>query len=273
MSEKIRHTAGPWTSDEHGGSFYVWGPDMAMVADNENEGGFVDAEVVARMRGTGRGATDEEKAANAALIALAPTAPHSCDVPDCPGNENRRRLEEYEALKQRWDISDEEKEDRFVPGAKVCDRRGPEEWWRVVSHQDDGAREMVTLSRVSDETDRRSIPCPDFYGDGGFFNVVEPRTFLTRRLEACLLRRLEAYPALEKERDALREELAKHEGCIAEMQADQLAVAERENELHHEKNLRLAALVETLREIAAFTSEPEAREHAQNALTKIGEKP
>ena len=33
--------------------------------------------------------------ANAELIALAPTAPHECDDPKCPGNINRKRLELY----------------------------------------------------------------------------------------------------------------------------------------------------------------------------------
>lgn len=59
----MSHTKGPWTYDEHGGNFYVWGLDHEMVADSEDEGGHVDKEVVARMRGTGRGATDEEKKA------------------------------------------------------------------------------------------------------------------------------------------------------------------------------------------------------------------
>lgn len=33
--------------------------------------------------------------ADAELIALAPTAPHECDDPKCPGNINRRKLELY----------------------------------------------------------------------------------------------------------------------------------------------------------------------------------
>ena len=32
------------------------------------------------------------------LIALAPTAPHDCDIPGCPGAETKRRLEAAEAL-------------------------------------------------------------------------------------------------------------------------------------------------------------------------------
>lgn len=35
---------------------------------------------------------------NAILIALAPTAPHECDDPECPGNVNRRKLEAFDGL-------------------------------------------------------------------------------------------------------------------------------------------------------------------------------
>ena len=36
--------------------------------------------------------------ANAALIALAPTAPHDCDDPQCPGDINRRKLESFDEI-------------------------------------------------------------------------------------------------------------------------------------------------------------------------------
>lgn len=61
-----KFTRGPWTFDEHGGTWYVWGPHGAMVADG------ADDEPVARMRGVGRGATPGEQRANARLIAHAP---------------------------------------------------------------------------------------------------------------------------------------------------------------------------------------------------------
>lgn len=64
MSE---HTPGPWNFDEHGGTFYVWGPRQSMVAD-----GYTDEGYITRMRGVGRGATVEEQRANARLIAAAP---------------------------------------------------------------------------------------------------------------------------------------------------------------------------------------------------------
>jgi hypothetical protein len=36
--------------------------------------------------------------ADAALVILAPSAPHSCSVPGCPGPENKRRLEAHPEL-------------------------------------------------------------------------------------------------------------------------------------------------------------------------------
>jgi hypothetical protein len=35
---------------------------------------------------------------NANLLALAPTAPHDCEIPDCPGMANKRLLEAAEGL-------------------------------------------------------------------------------------------------------------------------------------------------------------------------------
>jgi hypothetical protein len=73
-----KHTPGPWTLEEHGGAFYIFGPDMAMIADNDDEGGFVPREVVARVRGVGRGATVEEQQANGKLLAAAPKLLDAC---------------------------------------------------------------------------------------------------------------------------------------------------------------------------------------------------
>lgn len=63
----MKPTPGPWTADTHGGAFYIFGPDMAMVAD-----GAPDEIGIARMRGVGRGASDEEQQANTILIATSP---------------------------------------------------------------------------------------------------------------------------------------------------------------------------------------------------------
>lgn len=60
-------TKGPWTYDFHGGAFYVFGPQMEMVADGDSE-----SEGITRIRGVGRGADDNEQEANARLIAAAP---------------------------------------------------------------------------------------------------------------------------------------------------------------------------------------------------------
>lgn len=60
------HTPGPWVWDEHGGTWYVFGPNSAMVADSNEE------LPLARVRGVGRGATSDEQRANARLIAAAP---------------------------------------------------------------------------------------------------------------------------------------------------------------------------------------------------------
>lgn len=56
-------TPSPWTFDEHGGTFYVFGPGQAMVAD-----GNLDDDYLARIRGVGRRASVEEQRANAAFI-------------------------------------------------------------------------------------------------------------------------------------------------------------------------------------------------------------
>ena len=75
----MKHTRGPWVADtkykmvNHGPHDY----GVALVVDSK-----IDA---------------EEGTANTVLIALAPTAPHECD-PDCPGEQNRRKLVAYERL-------------------------------------------------------------------------------------------------------------------------------------------------------------------------------
>lgn len=71
--EKIRHTAGPWVAcDMSAGSRYS-AVGVAFLQPEDRDG-------------------------NGRLVALAPTAPHTCDVPNCPGMENKRRLEEVNAV-------------------------------------------------------------------------------------------------------------------------------------------------------------------------------
>ena len=69
---KINHTPHPWSLGVHG----------LIMNDTFDH-------VVARVLND---CVDEE------LILLAPTAPHDCDIPGCPGRENKRKLEAAEDL-------------------------------------------------------------------------------------------------------------------------------------------------------------------------------
>lgn len=91
MSEsKIQHTPGPWKGKRVSlpltSSIYHevhCGEKTPIV----NWAGFDDST-----------RTKKQHLANAELLGLAPTAPHSCDVPDCPGARNQRCLEDFDAL-------------------------------------------------------------------------------------------------------------------------------------------------------------------------------
>lgn len=67
MSDKA--TPRPWHSDEPY-FIYIWGPGQKMVADL----GSGEEAYLARIRGVGRGATQEEQQANARLIVSAVNA-------------------------------------------------------------------------------------------------------------------------------------------------------------------------------------------------------
>lgn len=74
------HTKGEWREAQSG----------------QIEGG--DGLLVALICGKGhRVRKPSEHNANADLIVMAPTAPHECD-PDCPGEQNRRKLEMFEEM-------------------------------------------------------------------------------------------------------------------------------------------------------------------------------
>jgi hypothetical protein len=62
--------------------------DVAICTDSLNETGY-------KFHGP---ITKNEEDGNAILVHLAPTAPHECDMPDCPGNANRRKLEAFDEL-------------------------------------------------------------------------------------------------------------------------------------------------------------------------------
>ncbi len=68
-------TKGPWVYDIHEHSFYIFGPDMAMIADGDP-----DDVGIARIRGVGRGADEHEQEANARLIAAAPDLLAACSL-------------------------------------------------------------------------------------------------------------------------------------------------------------------------------------------------
>jgi hypothetical protein len=84
----MKHTPGPWVVNGMGGSF-------AKVCRLVPAGVIVSAYAVPQ---------PEQEIPNAHLLAAAPTAPHECDDPACPGAENKRKLDAFpdllEALKE-----------------------------------------------------------------------------------------------------------------------------------------------------------------------------
>ena len=91
MNEKIRHTPGPWYS-------------LGRTVHPERSGVEMLRTLLTAKAHAGY---PREAEGNAALAALAPTAPHSCDAPDCPGRENKRRLEEHEECLANMDHAQE----------------------------------------------------------------------------------------------------------------------------------------------------------------------
>lgn len=97
MSEKIEHTKGPWRwADWH----TIFG-DTEPAALNDRRTLEAHPANPAEPRVHIRDDSQEkvltaddpvENEADQILIALAPTAPHLCSIPDCPGNANRERL-------------------------------------------------------------------------------------------------------------------------------------------------------------------------------------
>lgn len=83
VADVAHHTPGPWIRHLDGCG-QVWVDDYAVAwcATREND----------------EGPNPELFNANAALVALAPTAPHDCDVPDCPGAEAKWFLDRMKDL-------------------------------------------------------------------------------------------------------------------------------------------------------------------------------
>ena len=73
----IEHTSGEWKADCNPRGIIGNGRDICQVWGNFE---------------------DEEADANARLIALAPTAPHECPDPACPGHVNWRKLAAIDEL-------------------------------------------------------------------------------------------------------------------------------------------------------------------------------
>src|SRR3990167_3757156 len=66
-------TKGEWRHDSHGGTFYVVTDAGNMVADGDTEEGYL-----ARIRGVGRGASQEEMEANARVLAASKNLYFAC---------------------------------------------------------------------------------------------------------------------------------------------------------------------------------------------------
>lgn len=83
------HTRGSWTSEgSHPYLICEVGCRSCVMKDTPDSGGGPFYPAIA----------PEEHNANAHLIAAAPTAPHECDDPACPGNVNRKKLAAFDGL-------------------------------------------------------------------------------------------------------------------------------------------------------------------------------
>ena len=82
----MKHTKGPWLSYRRGAREYTIeftdGKLRSVLAR------IFGSELCSEHQGTAEN--------NAQLLALAPTAPHDCDDPQCPGAVNKRKLEAQE---------------------------------------------------------------------------------------------------------------------------------------------------------------------------------
>lgn len=112
----MKHTPGEWKwkgEDYRGdwgwqilvgpnGEGIIVGDDVGEPSQHIKANMPVDPELcITGMKSTGKphvNAVHVYSEANAKLISLAPTAPHECGDPDCPGNINRKKLEAYPDL-------------------------------------------------------------------------------------------------------------------------------------------------------------------------------
>lgn len=87
MSDKINHTKGPWKSIDKNEDVESFGEsdetyEFTIITD-ENYPWYICHVASGQPGGDGD---------DAALLSLAPTAPHFCEDPKCPGNINRQKL-------------------------------------------------------------------------------------------------------------------------------------------------------------------------------------
>ncbi len=91
----------PWETD----GYYIWADGMQMVADFPLEGASEDKNNIARIRGVGRGASDDELDANANFIAAAPQIISDLlEQVEAQSAELKRRDELNELLAKRSDM-------------------------------------------------------------------------------------------------------------------------------------------------------------------------
>ena len=80
-----QHTPGPWKAGNG-----PYGSDDGIIQAGV-EVTFARGVVLTN---SGHGSTSASPE-DAALLALAPTAPHECDIPGCPGSANKRKLHSF----------------------------------------------------------------------------------------------------------------------------------------------------------------------------------
>ena len=144
-----QHTPGPWKAGNG-----PYGSDDGIIQAGV-EVTFARGVVLTN---SGHGSTSASPE-DAALLALAPTAPHECDIPSCPGLVNKRKLNSFYTLLLR--LKDAETLDALVealdqevmlrPGL-LAKLEAAEALYRVVLRI---AREIGTLSVGYHDPNRR----------------------------------------------------------------------------------------------------------------------
>lgn len=119
MSEKIKHTPGPY--------FHTGNGDIVLLTDHPDRRAIVKWPFGEICTGDER----SQRNADYELLALAPTAPHDCDDPQCPGAINKRKLEAFDALLAEYSGQIERLPTRLNHDAYASLLRKADEWDRV----------------------------------------------------------------------------------------------------------------------------------------------